>query len=68
MGEPMARNLLKAGYKLHVHSRTRSKAQHLLADGASWEETPQALAQRVDVVISIEADGHRSCRVTVSSE
>ena len=56
MGEPMARNLLKAGYKLHVHSRTQSKAQQLLADGASWEESPQALAQRVDVVISIVPD------------
>lgn len=48
MGEPMARNLLRAGYQLHVHSRTRSKAQQLLADGASWEETPQELVKTLE--------------------
>ncbi|HEX42432.1 MAG TPA: NAD(P)-dependent oxidoreductase, partial [Phycisphaerales bacterium] len=34
MGLPMAGNLLKAGYALTVHSRTRSKAEPLLAERA----------------------------------
>ena len=30
MGEPMARNLLRAGLAVCVHSRTRRKAERLL--------------------------------------
>ncbi len=56
MGEPMARNLLKAGYEVHVHSRTRSKATKLLAEGASWHDTPADLTRNVEVVISIVPD------------
>jgi len=56
MGEPMARNLLKAGYAVHVHSRTRSKAQQLLSEGAAWHDSCAELAEAVDVVISIVSD------------
>ena len=56
MGEPMARNLLQAGYALRVHSRTKSKAEALLEQGASWEDSPAALADKVDVLISIVTD------------
>ena len=31
MGLPMAQNLLKAGYTLHVFNRTAAKAEGLLA-------------------------------------
>jgi len=33
MGKPMARNLLKAGYAVTVHNRTKSKARDLLSEG-----------------------------------
>ena len=56
MGEPMGRNLLKAGYPLFLYSRTRSKAESLLQDGAVWKESPAALAEEVDVVISVVTD------------
>ena len=56
MGEPMARNLLKAGYKVAVHTRTRQKAESLLTEGASWEESPASLAENAEVVISIVSD------------
>ena len=36
MGLPMAHNLLKAGYALHVFNRTAAKAEELLAQGATW--------------------------------
>ena len=49
MGEPMARNLLRAGYSLHIHNRTRLKARKLLQEGAVWDDSPAALASRVDV-------------------
>jgi 3-hydroxyisobutyrate dehydrogenase-like beta-hydroxyacid dehydrogenase len=42
MGEPMARNLLKAGHKLKVYNRTRSRAAALESQGATWAETPAA--------------------------
>lgn len=56
MGEPMARNLLKAGYSLAVHTRTSQKAESLLADGAKWAESPASLAENAEVVISIVSD------------
>jgi len=56
MGEPMARNLLRAGYSVSVYNRTRAKAETLLGDGATWKDSPAALAREVDVVISIVAD------------
>ena len=33
MGLPMAHNLLKAGYPLHVFNRTAARAEGLLAQG-----------------------------------
>jgi 3-hydroxyisobutyrate dehydrogenase len=56
MGEPMARNLLRAGYPLTVHSRTRSKARMLLDEGAHWAGTPREAAQAGDVVITCVTD------------
>jgi len=56
MGAPMARNLLKAGYPLTVHSRTRSRAQPVIEAGASWADSPAAAAKDADVVITCVTD------------
>ncbi|MGE0823933.1 MAG: NAD(P)-dependent oxidoreductase, partial [Candidatus Binatia bacterium] len=56
MGLPMAQNLLKAGYPLHVFNRTAARAESLLAHGAKWQQSPRAVAENVDVVLSILAD------------
>jgi 3-hydroxyisobutyrate dehydrogenase len=56
MGQPMARNLTRAGHKVFVHSRTKSRAQPLVAEGFVWCDTPARLAQAVDAVISIVPD------------
>ncbi|HEY3244457.1 MAG TPA: NAD(P)-dependent oxidoreductase [Phycisphaerae bacterium] len=56
MGEPMGRNLLKAGHPLIVHTRTRARATRLLEAGAAWADSPAALAAQVEVVISIVPD------------
>lgn len=56
MGEPMARNLMRAGYQVSVHTRTRARAEQLLDEGAIWRESPARLAATVDVVISIVSD------------
>ena len=38
MGQPMARNALKAGFPVTVTNRTLSRAEPLRADGASVED------------------------------
>lgn len=56
MGGGVARNLLKAGYAVSVHNRTRSKAQGLVDAGASWADRPCDAAADADVVISVVGD------------
>ena len=56
MGLPMARNLLRAGYTLHVFNRTAAKGAELLTQGATWAPSPQTLAARTGLVISMVSD------------
>jgi 2-hydroxy-3-oxopropionate reductase len=56
MGKPMAGNLLKAGYPLWVLTRTRSRAEDLLAEGAAWCSTSRGVAEKSDVVITMLPD------------
>ena len=56
MGAPMALNLLKAGYALSVHNRTRDKEEALAAEGASRAASPQEAADGADVVITNVSD------------
>jgi len=53
MGRSMAGHLLKAGHLLHVHNRTRTKAQPLLDAGAHWHDTAGAAATQADFVFTI---------------
>jgi 3-hydroxyisobutyrate dehydrogenase len=53
MGASMAGHILKAGYDLTVFSRTKAKAEPLLAGGAKWANSPKELAERSDVVCAI---------------
>ena len=53
MGKSMTDNLLKAGYEVMVYTRTKQKAENLLAKGAKWFDSAKALAQNVDVIISM---------------
>lgn len=56
MGEPMAYNLLKAGYDLAVFNRTPSRMERLLREGALAAGSPRELGESCDVVITIVAD------------
>ncbi len=53
MGSSMAGHLLKAGFPLTTHSRTKSKAEPLLAQGAKWADSPRAVAAAADVIFAI---------------
>ncbi|ARA99701.1 MULTISPECIES: NAD(P)-dependent oxidoreductase [Geobacillus] len=58
MGKSMARHLLKAGYPLLVHTRTKEKALDLLEEGAVWKETVADLAREADVVMTMVGYPH----------
>ena len=53
MGSSMARHLIMNGHPLHVHNRTREKAEALLERGATWHDTPESAANAADVVITM---------------
>jgi 2-hydroxy-3-oxopropionate reductase len=56
MGKPMAQNLLKAGFPLTVWNRTPAKAEDLVRSGARLARSPQEVAERADVLITIVSD------------
>lgn len=56
MGRGMARNILNAGFPLQVWNRTASRADELVAAGATLAESPAAVAAQSDIVISCVSD------------
>jgi len=56
MGKPMARNLLRAGYPLVAHNRSRGPVEALAAEGAQPASSPAEVAARSDVVITCLPD------------
>lgn len=56
MGRPMALNLLRAGYPLHVHARREVSMQPLLAEGAQGYVSPAAVAAVADIVFVMVSD------------
>ena len=56
MGKPMARNLMRAGYSLTVHNRSRPPVEELAAEGAAPASTPREVAAASDVVITCVPD------------
>jgi len=53
MGRPMARNLLKAGYPLIVHSRSRGPVDEIAKAGAKVGTSPRDVAAQCDVLITM---------------
>jgi len=56
MGQPMALNLVKAGYDVAVFNRTASKAEPLAKAGARVTSTPAQAAAGAQVIITIVSD------------
>lgn len=56
MGKPMTQNLLKAGYSVAVHNRSRAVLEELVRDGATIADSPKQVAQQVDVIITCLPD------------
>lgn len=49
----MAGHLLRAGHELHIHNRTKSKAESLIQNGAHWHDSFASSTQVAEVVITM---------------
>ena len=67
MGKPMARNLMKAGYELVVHNRSRGPVDELAGEGAEAASSPREVAEKSDVIITMLPDSP-DVRVVVMGE
>src|SRR5829696_1000099 len=56
MGKPMARHLIKAGYPLVIHNRSRAAVHELSKEGAQMAANSQEVAQRSEVIITMLPD------------
>jgi 2-hydroxy-3-oxopropionate reductase len=52
MGKSIARNILKAGFPLVVHNRSRAAVDELVKEGATAAFSPAEVASKVDVVFT----------------
>ena len=56
MGKPMARNLIKAGYPLIVHNRSRAAVNQLTREGAQAATDAKEVAGRTEIIITMLPD------------
>lgn len=56
IGKSMARNMLKAGYTLVVHNRSRAAVNELSAEGAKPAFSPAEVAAQVDIIFTCLPD------------
>ncbi|MBE7433796.1 MAG: NAD-binding protein [Anaerolineales bacterium] len=52
MGKSIARNIMKAGYPIFVHNRSRAAVDELAAEGAVPATSPKEVAEQVDIVFT----------------
>ena len=52
MGKSVARNILKAGFPLVVHNRSRAAVDELVSEGALAAHSPKEVASQVDVIFT----------------
>ena len=53
MGKSMTRNLMKAGFELHIFARSRAKVEDVISEGAQFHETIAGCVKGCDAVITI---------------
>jgi 3-hydroxyisobutyrate dehydrogenase-like beta-hydroxyacid dehydrogenase len=68
MGQPMALNLVKAGFKVSVYNRTREKAEPLAKAGARVAASPADASRDADFVMSITSDSAASEQIVAGKD
>ena len=53
MGKSMVKNLMKAGFELHIYARTKSKVNDVIEEGAIFHETIGECVRVSEVVITM---------------
>jgi 3-hydroxyisobutyrate dehydrogenase-like beta-hydroxyacid dehydrogenase len=53
MGGAVARNIQRAGFALTVHDLRKEAATKLLAHGATWADSPAAIIDQTDIVVTM---------------
>ena len=53
MGKSMVRNLMKAGYDLHIYARTKSKVEDVIGEGAVFHDSISDCVKDCEAVITI---------------
>ena len=53
MGRSMVRNLMKKGFEVSVYTRTKSKIEDIISEGARWCDSPALCSQGQDAIITI---------------
>ena len=53
MGRSMVRNLMKAGFELHIYARTRSKVEDVISEGATFHDAIADCVKDAEAVITI---------------
>ena len=63
MGQLIVPRLMAAGHDVTGWNRSRDKADHLIAQGMRWADTPRAVAEQSEIVFSIVTDAKavRAC-------
>src|SRR5919198_2039499 len=56
MGGQMANRFLEKGHTVTGYNRTRSKAQWLIDKGLKWADSPRAVAESTDFILSMLRD------------
>ena len=68
MGSRMVKRLLDAGHAVTGYNRTRSKAEWLIESGMRWADTPRAVAESSDVVLTMVTDTAAMAAVTAGPD
>ncbi|WP_372717272.1 NAD(P)-dependent oxidoreductase [Novipirellula sp.] len=58
MGASMCGHLIEKGFAMTVYNRSQSKAQPLIDRGATWADSPRAVAEQSDVIFTIVGFPH----------
>ena len=53
MGKSMVRNLMKAGFELHIYARNKEKVGDVISEGANFHESIQDCVKDCEAVITI---------------
>ncbi len=53
MGKSMVRNLMKAGYELHIYARAKSKVEDVIGEGAAFHDSIADCVKDCDAVITM---------------